>query len=54
MFTTAQLKLRYSLVNPGLVYYVITVVGIAASLGIIAATMPMLRRITGPGVARNE
>jgi hypothetical protein len=45
MFTTAQL--RYSLVNPGLVYCVITVAG-------IAATMPLLRRITGPGVARNE
>jgi hypothetical protein len=27
---------------------------LAASLGVIAATMPLLRRITGPQVARNE
>ncbi|MGH3260013.1 MAG: hypothetical protein ACRDOU_32205 [Streptosporangiaceae bacterium] len=27
---------------------------IAASLGVIAATVPLLRRITGPEVARNE
>jgi len=33
---------------------VISVAGIAASPGMIAATMPLLRRITGPGVARNE
>jgi hypothetical protein len=39
---------------PGAVYYVITGAGIAVSLGIIASTMPLLRRITGPEVARNE
>jgi hypothetical protein len=39
---------------PGAVYYVITGAGIAASLGIIASTMPLLRRITGPETARNE
>jgi hypothetical protein len=39
---------------PGAAYYVITGAGIALSLGIIAATMPLLRRITGPEVARNE
>jgi hypothetical protein len=41
-------------VAPGAAYYVITGAGIALSLGIIAATMPLLRRITGPEVARNE
>jgi hypothetical protein len=39
---------------PGAAYYIITGAGIALSLGIIAATMPLLRRITGPEVARNE
>ena len=39
---------------PGAAYYVITGAGIAVSLGIIASTMPLLRRITGPEVARNE
>jgi hypothetical protein len=39
---------------PGAAYYVITGGGIAVSLGIIASTMPLLRRITGPEVARNE
>ena len=52
MFVDAQLQ--HSLVAPGAAYYRITAAGIAASLGIIAATMPLLRRITGPEVARNE
>jgi hypothetical protein len=39
---------------PGAAYYVITGAGIAVSLGIIASTMPLLRRMTGPEVARNE
>jgi hypothetical protein len=41
-------------VGPGAAYYIITATGVVASLGIIAATFPMLRRITGPEVARNE
>jgi hypothetical protein len=28
--------------------------GLAASLGIIACTFPLLNRITGPEVARND
>jgi hypothetical protein len=39
---------------PGAAYYVITGAGLAVSLGIIASTMPLLRRMTGPEVARNE
>jgi len=33
---------------------VLAVAGILASLGVIAATFPLLRRITGPEAARNE
>jgi hypothetical protein len=41
-------------VAPGAAYYLLTAAGIVASLGVIAATFPLLRRITGPEVARNE
>jgi hypothetical protein len=50
----ASVVLQHSLVAPGAAYYLITAAGIAASLGIIASTFPLLRRITGPEVARNE
>ncbi len=39
---------------PGLAYYLLTVGGIIVSLAIIAATFPILTRITGPEVARND
>jgi hypothetical protein len=42
------------MVAPGAAYYLITAGGILVSLGIIAATFPLLERITGPEVARNE
>jgi FtsX-like permease family protein len=51
MFAAAQIG---PFTAPGAAYYIITGAGIALSLGIIAATMPLLRRITGPEVARNE
>ena len=51
MYAAAQVG---PFVAPGAAYYVITGAGIAVSLGIIASTMPLLRRITGPEVARNE
>ena len=51
MFAAAQVG---PFVAPGAAYYVITGAGIAVSLGIIASTIPLLRRITGPEVARNE
>jgi hypothetical protein len=50
----AILQLQHPLVAPGGAYYLLIAAGIAASLGIIAATFPLLRRITGPDVARNE
>ncbi len=50
----ASVQLQHALVAPGAAYYLLTAAGIAASLGIIAATFPLLRRITGPETARNE
>jgi hypothetical protein len=45
---------QHPMVAPGAAYYLITAGGIAAALGIIAATFPLLARITGPEAARNE
>jgi hypothetical protein len=57
-FVAAQLflraQLRYNLVAPAVSYYVLVVLGLALSVGIIVSTMPILRRITGPETARNE
>jgi len=44
----------HSMVAPGAAYYLLTAGGIVVSLGIIAATFPLLARITGPEAARNE
>lgn len=48
------MQLQHTLVGPDAAYYLIIAAGIAASLGIIAATFPLLRRITGPEIARND
>ena len=45
---------QHPMVAPGPVYYLLTAAGIVVSLGIIATTFPLLTRITGPDVARNE
>jgi hypothetical protein len=45
---------QHPMVAPGAAYYLLTAAGILAALGIIAATFPLLARITGPEVARNE
>jgi len=50
----ASVAQHYPMVAPGAAYYLITAGGILAALGIIAATFPLLARITGPDVARNE
>ncbi|HYU02620.1 MAG TPA: FtsX-like permease family protein [Jatrophihabitantaceae bacterium] len=52
LFLRAQL--RETLQPPGVQYYLIVIAGILASLTIIASTLPLLKRITGPDVARNE
>jgi len=50
----ASVMIKHSLVAPGAAYYLITAVGIIASLAIIGAMFPLLTRVTGPEVARNE
>jgi hypothetical protein len=50
----ASVAQHYPMVAPGTAYYLIAAGGILVSLGIIAATFPLLKRITGPEVARNE
>jgi len=52
MYATMEMKL--SLVSPGAAYYVLTAAGIVLALGLIVATFPLLRRITGPETARSE
>jgi hypothetical protein len=50
----ASAEIQHPLAAPGAQYYVFVAAGLAASLAIIAATFPLLRRITGPEVARND
>jgi hypothetical protein len=50
----ASVAQHHSMVAPGVAYYLITAGGILAALGIITATFPLLARITGPEVAKNE
>jgi FtsX-like permease family len=50
----ASVAQNHPMAAPGAAYYLITAGGILVSLGIIAATFPLLARITGPEVARNE
>jgi hypothetical protein len=52
LFLRAQLG--YTLRPPGGGYYGIVLAGLAAALAIIAATLPLLKRMTGPEVARND
>jgi cell division protein FtsX len=52
LFLTSQLD--YNLHAPGVSYYAAVTAGLVASLAIIASTLPLLRRITGPETARNE
>lgn len=56
-FLAAQLFLRSqfhsNLVAPHPAYYLIVGAGLIVSLAIIASTLPLLRRITGPHTARN-
>ena len=52
LFLRAQLN--ESLQPPSAGYYLSVAAGITLALGIIAATLPLLRRITGPETARNE
>lgn len=39
---------------PGVGYFIVVVIGIVGSLGVIVSTFPLLRRITGPEAARDD
>jgi hypothetical protein len=52
LFLRSQMK--YDLHAPGPAYYAIVVAGLIASLAVIASTMPLLSRMTGPAAARYE
>jgi hypothetical protein len=52
LFLRAQLY--ETLQPPGAEYYGIVLAGLAASLAVIASTLPLLRRSTGPETARND
>ena len=47
-------QLQYALHPPGVAFWGTVVAGLVASLAVVASTMPLLRRITGPETARNE
>jgi hypothetical protein len=50
----ASLEMQHPVVAPGAAYYLLTAGGILAALGIIAATFPLLARISGSEVARER
>lgn len=50
----ARSQLGESLHAPGAGYYAIVLTGLLFSLAVIASTLPLLRRITGPETARND
>jgi predicted lysophospholipase L1 biosynthesis ABC-type transport system permease subunit len=50
----AATEMHLALVAPGAAYFVLTITGIVLALGLIMATFPLLRRITGPEAARND
>ncbi|MCI4064491.1 ABC transporter permease [Micromonospora sp. R77] len=52
LFLRAQL--HYTLLPPEGSFYLMVVGGLVVSLGIVASTLPLLRRITGPEAARND
>jgi hypothetical protein len=47
-------ELGETLRPPGFGYYLIVLAGLVISLSVIASTLPLLKRITGPEAARNE
>ena len=52
LYLRSQVGIAFAL--PGIGYWATVIGGLVASLAIIAATFPLLNRITGPEVARNE
>ena len=52
LYLHSQVDIAFKM--PGIAYWATMVGGLAASLAIIASTFPLLNRITGPEVARND
>ncbi len=52
LYLNSQVGIAFSI--PGIAYWATVFGGLAASLAIIACTFPLLNRITGPEVARND
>jgi hypothetical protein len=52
LYLQSQVGIAFSI--PGITYWATVAGGFVASLAIIASTFPLLNRITGPEVARNE
>jgi cell division protein FtsX len=52
LYLHSQVGIAFSI--PGIAYWATVLGGLAASLAIITATFPILDRMTGPEVARNE
>jgi hypothetical protein len=52
LYLHSQVDIAFAL--PGVGYWITVIGGLLASLAIIASTFPLLDRITGPGVARND
>ena len=52
LFLRSQLDV--SIRWPGLLYWLVVVIGIVVSLGLLVSTFPLIERITGPEAARSE
>jgi hypothetical protein len=52
LYLRSQVGISFRL--PGIEYWATVLLGLAASLAIIASTFPLLNRMTGPEVARND
>jgi hypothetical protein len=52
LYLHSQVGIAFRL--PGITYWSTVLGGLAASLAILAATFPLIDRMTGPEVARNE
>ena len=52
LYLNSQVGIAFRI--PGIAYWATVIGGLAASLAIIASTFPLLNRMTGPEVARNE
>ena len=52
LFLRAQMEVTMK--PPGSAYDLLVALGLVASLAVLGSTLPLLRRMTGPEVARND